>query len=189
MGNWVCKGDVPFPCRYFWCTGGRLSADDEAGRSQVIESYSGVSSFHPRSIKGHQINTGCIFLLSWYSFRFMGKLGLPSVPFGACQSFRHGRWIIYKGISFFMYSQALLGESYIRRFYFVLGSHKARLPRMQLLRQFLLRILILSFFFMHALGQNSVQTFGWKFRTDVSIPLPWTLQCIWSLTRSLVSVG
>ena len=123
-------------------------------------------------------------------FPLYGKTGSTVRPFWCVpQSFRHGRWIIYKGISFFMYSQALLGESYIRRFYFVLGSHKARLPRMQLLRQFLLRILILSFFFMHALGQNSVQTFGWKFRTDVSIPLPWTLQCIWSLTRSLVSVG
>ncbi|KAL9708826.1 hypothetical protein Ac2012v2_007981 [Leucoagaricus gongylophorus] len=44
---------------------------------------------------------------------------------------------------------------------------------MQLLRQFCLHTLTWSFLFLQVLGQNSVQTFGWRFRTDfMSVNLP-----------------
>lgn len=60
-------------------------------------------------------------------------------------------------------------------------AYRACLPRMQLLRQFLLRVLMLSFLFLRALGQNSVQKFVWEFRMDVSESFPWALRCVYRL--------
>jgi len=51
-------------------------------------------------------------------------------------------------------------------------AYKACLLRMQLPQQFLLHVLMLLFFLLGTLGQNSVQKFVWEFRTDVSEPFP-----------------
>jgi len=64
---------------------------------------------------------------------------------------------------------------------FAMRAYKACLPRMQLPQQFLLHVLMLLFFFLGTLGQNSVQKFVWEFRTDVSEPFPWALRCVYRL--------
>ena len=133
-------------------------------------------------INQYRLHLSFVLVFSLLHLSLHGKTGSP------WQSFQHGRWAIYEGLWFLTYSLALLSEGCIRGFHSVLGSHKARLPRMQLLRQFLLRVLILSFFFLRTLGQkNSVQTFGWKFKTDVSKLLPWALRCIWILKSESLS--
>lgn len=101
------------------------------------------------------------------------------------QSFRHERWAVYQSILLLTYSQALPSRGYIREFSSALGAYKVPLPRMQLLRQFCLHTLTWSFLFLQVLGQNSVQTFGWRFRTDVSRSLPLPLQCVFWVIPSL----
>jgi len=101
--------------------------------------------------------------------------------YGKSQSFPHGHWAAYESISSSTHSKALLYEGYIRRFHSAMRAYKACLPRMQLPQQFLLHVLMLLFFFLRALGQNSVQKFVWEFRTDVSEPFPWALRCVYRL--------
>ena len=149
----------------------------------AIESYPNVfvisSNIHQGASNQHRLYLSFVLVSSLLHISIWGKTGSTVRPFWCVpHSFRHGRWAVCEGISSFTYSQALLCEGYIRGFHSELGSYKARPPRMQLLRQSLLRVLILSFFILDTLGQNSVQTFGWKFRTDVNKPLPWTLRYI-----------